>query len=102
MFDLGIPVSERIVSILQPGDVWLWMVMEISPIMCVYIYMGYMTNNWVYMGCVCVYQLLGFNRLVSEGKSAGNHVLLPANIKVSCRLSLTCSRYLNLNLARSE
>ena len=54
MFDLGIPVSERIVSILQPGDVWLWMVVEISPIMCVYIYMRYMTNNWVYMGCVCV------------------------------------------------
>ena len=100
MFDLGIPVSERIVSILQPGDVWLWMVMEISPIMCIYIYGIYDQQLGIYGVCVC--QLLGFNRLVSEGKSAGNHVLLPANIKVSCRLSLTCSRYVNLNLARSE
>lgn len=54
MFDLGIPVSERIVSILQPGDVWLWMVVEISPIMCVYIYEIYDQQLGIYGVCVCV------------------------------------------------
>lgn len=62
MFDLGIPVSERIVSILQPGDVWLWMVMEISPIMCIYIYGIYDQQLGIYGVCVCV-SIIGFQSI---------------------------------------